>query len=86
MGILLSDEEILAASEVEMFLDDGTPNYDQGYLTGRIQVAQAQLKGVVEWGDEDCPHKKPLQVTIYKKSECCYCWQSLKKEVGVTIK
>ena len=46
--ILLSPEEILEASEVSMFLPNGELDPDQGYLTGRQQVAKAQLKAVME--------------------------------------
>ena len=39
---ILSDEEILSASLVDMFLPNGDLDPDCGYLQGRIQVAQAQ--------------------------------------------
>ncbi len=42
MNRLLTDEEILKASEVEMFDSEGNAYLGQGYLTGRKQVAKAQ--------------------------------------------
>uniref|UniRef100_A0A6M3Y225 Uncharacterized protein n=1 Tax=viral metagenome TaxID=1070528 RepID=A0A6M3Y225_9ZZZZ len=41
---LLTDEEILEASQVNTFLPNGEPDLDCGYLTGRIQVCDAQLE------------------------------------------
>ena len=46
--ILLTDEEIQEATQVTMILPNGEINPDQGYLTGRQQVAKAQLKKVVD--------------------------------------
>lgn len=45
----LTDEEILKASQVEMILPDGTLNPDQGYLTGRVQVAHEAQKKLIEY-------------------------------------
>ncbi len=33
-----------------------------------------QLKRVIEWGDEECPHLDPPQ----RKRECGICWQELR--------
>lgn len=47
-------------------------------------IAQAQLEDtlrqVVEWGEEDCPHKKEGWHTPRWRSECLKCWQELKQE------
>lgn len=55
-------------------------------LTNR-RTAQAQLKKVVKWGYESCPHAKIFTTKIgvpystkYKR-ECSECWQALLKEV-----
>ena len=44
--------------------------------------AVAQLKKVVEWGGEDCPHKYDPPFNGMKR-ECSYCWQAPKKEAGL---
>ena len=45
--LLLTDEEILRASEVETLNSDGSVNLgENGYLTGRKQVSKAQLSKV----------------------------------------
>ena len=41
---ILGDKEIEVASQVNMFLPDGSLDPDCGYLRGRKQVAQAQLE------------------------------------------
>jgi len=66
--ILLTDEEILEATQVDM---------TAGYLTGRRQVAKTQLNKVMKWGISPCYHKDgPLF-----KRECPHCWQALLEEV-----
>ena len=39
---LLTDEEIIEASKVNMFYPDGSVDLNKGFLTGRQQVAKAQ--------------------------------------------
>ena len=39
-------------------------------------VCKAQLKKVVEWGDEPCPH-----LPFFNKRTCAKCWQTLLEEV-----
>lgn len=41
----------------------------------------AQLKAVVEWGDELCPHTRIGDINFPKKRcECDLCWQALRRE------
>ena len=50
----------------------------------RQEVNKAQLKRVVEWGDEMCPHIIDLEgVGTFElpKRACKKCWQSLLDEV-----
>ena len=58
------------------------------------KVAKAQLKKVVEWGGESCPHTKNFPDTVDRpmpelmkwKRYCPQCWQSLSDEVkGVRV-
>ena len=44
------------------------------------RVAKAQLKKVVKWGNEGCPHLLD-DYGGQDKRECGHCWQALKKEV-----
>jgi hypothetical protein len=46
---MLTDEEILEASQVKAYNDKGELDYDTGYLTGREQVAKAQAKKLLEY-------------------------------------
>ena len=69
--ILLTAEEIKEAQ-------------GQGYSDGE-SVACAQLKKVVEWGQEKCPHPMPLppfHLNSHYRRTCHLCWQALKKEAG----
>ena len=74
MTVLLSEEEIDIAL---------MRNCSDGYGG----VAQAQLKKVVEWGDEDCDGDDTHWGTIYSplkpKRQCPQCWQALKEEAGI---
>ena len=45
-------------------------------------VAAAQLRKVVEWGEETCPHDLGEGTQCYKHA-CDMCWQSLKEEAGL---
>ena len=46
--------------------------------------SRAQLKKVVEWGDERCPHPSTFDgQRLMKKRRCPECWQALKKEAGL---
>lgn len=87
---LLSEEEILKASQVNMFNENGEMNLDQGYLTGRIQVAKAQAHKIYEWGNEPCPHDVDQVIHsehgdhdavipghYRKRRECHLCWETL---------
>lgn len=39
------------------------------------------LKQVIEWGDEDCPHRMVFETSLQVKRECPDCWAELQKEV-----
>ncbi len=78
--ILLTDEEIEEIISPMLMVSPAT-------------IAKAQLKKVVEWGDEDCPEhaveareslRRGLELCglspIYPRRECQTCWQALKKE------
>lgn len=45
--------------------------------------AKAQLKKVVEWLEEDCPHDVTPQMPYRraKRKHCVECWQALLEEV-----
>ena len=49
------------------------------YMLDHKYTNKAQLKKVVEWGDEDCPHRE--QNGWHLKHYCPKCWQSLVDEV-----
>ena len=83
MPILLSDKEIIKLV-ISPALDPS------GYSAKEHDkvVAQAQLKNVVKWGDEDCfqhPYESDLPEEEYnrKRHRCPDCWQSLKEEAGL---
>ncbi len=40
------------------------------------ETAKAQLKNVIEWGEEPCPHPHG-GFPYYKKHECIACWNEL---------
>ena len=90
---ILSDEAILEASQVDMFLPNGELDPDCGYLRGRQQVAQAQcddthkkdLKQFIEWGNEPCPHilTQVMDGAETKRRNCDACWQALQSQLEV---
>jgi len=74
--ILLTDEEI-QCQEGRCMLP--STEYDR-------QIAKAQLRNVVEWGNEDCPHNPAIPNSrvfrhALKKRQCEECWQALLKEI-----
>ena len=81
--ILLTDEGIKQLVEKWSFEDRCTD-----YLLA-LWAAKAQLKKVVEWGEEDCSHTdEELGILCVeetgrpdKKRECDLCWQALLEEV-----
>lgn len=70
--IRLTDEEIM-----DVVLDEGL-----GVIADEDTraIAKTQLKRVVEWGDEECPHE-PWVHDDAKKHTCDKCWQALLEEV-----
>ncbi|KKL57200.1 hypothetical protein LCGC14_2237790 [marine sediment metagenome] len=76
--MLLSPEEI-------QYIVESSPHGDRLVETHDMVIAKAQLKQVVEWGDEPCPHSKvPCSDGVPygdRKHGCSECWQALKKEV-----
>ena len=89
-GVLLSDEEIKSIINQEKFtgLDEevfkrtGMRIYHTTTEDSHTAVAKAQLKKVVEWGNEVCvddAHHPRFQCML---RHCCLtCWQSLLKEI-----
>ena len=44
---------------------------------------EAERKRIIKWGEEECPHPRPLppfHVNTHYKRTCLICWQSLKEE------
>ncbi len=81
--ILLSPEELKQAQEsVGWFCTD---NDYYGYSNGLNAIAKAQLKQVVKWLEEDCPHDVTPQIPYAraKRKHCVECWQDLKKEASL---
>ncbi len=80
--ILLSDEEI---KEAYRSCSVGGFIKSMGGFEVEKAIAKAQLKQVVEWGDEPCPHSKvPYSDGVPygdRKHGCSECWQALKKKV-----
>ena len=83
--MLLTDEEMAACVEP-------TP-LDGGVINPHL-AAKAQLKKVVEWGNENCTEhavearesiRRGLRMIgrppVYPRHDCYTCWQSLLKEV-----
>ena len=75
--MLLTDEEI----QVIFDRAKRTPTAPVDCYICRKNLAKAQLKKVVEWGNEDCPHNTPSGRVKFAR-ECHLCWQTLLKEVG----
>ena len=77
--ILLSPEEI---KEVYHSCSVG------GFIRSEVEkaIARAQLKKVVEWGNEDCTeHGFIITEEVLKyppRHQCPKCWQVLRKEVN----
>ena len=74
MSILLTGEEL-----AKFML----PDYPKTLKDMKRAIARAQLKKVVEWGNETCPHDLFGEGTQCFKHACDDCWQALKKEVGL---
>ena len=74
--ILLSPEEIRRLLHAE----DG--ELIHGNLTISNIIAKAQLKQIVEWENEPCPHTN--NPNYFKpRRDCDVCWQVLKKGAGL---
>ncbi len=78
----LTDDEITKAIDEVYY--KGTGIYQVNVADKAI--AKAQLKKVVEWGNERCPHTKDfdgienIPALLYKRF-CGVCWQALLEEV-----
>ena len=88
--IRLTDEEIREALDEWEEIEDTDGKTDlEVEIDGHRFIAQAQLKKVVEWGGERCPHTKNFPDTVDRpmpelmrwKGYCPRCWQSLLDEV-----
>ena len=79
--ILLSDEEILVAINSGRKASDGILlQVPPEYMRDKRSCLKAQLKKVVEWGEEVCrEHDKTMRRA--QRRFCDECWQSLLKEI-----
>jgi len=76
MKILLTEDEIEALS---VWWLDAPEAVDWAETLNR-----AQVKKVVEWVNEHCPHAGPPgDDPTQEKKYCNACWQALKKEAGL---
>ena len=74
--VLLSSEEI---EELSTWWLDAAEEVDRA-----TTVAKSQLKQVMEWGEERCPHPSTFDgQCLNHKRMCPECWQALKKEAGL---
>lgn len=80
MGILLTDEEIRDA--VITRDSRGIVVCEPSKLDPHFnQVSKAQLKKVIVWGNEPCPHIGSARESLRTKKKCCQsCWEDLCKE------
>ena len=81
--IRLTDEEIGEVMGLPYPLEEDLEH--ENYAVVDIQdlhpLAKAQLKKVVEWGDDLClEHANKQVINVYKR-ECPQCWQALLEEV-----
>ena len=68
--MLLTGEEINELTEVWFNADED--------VDWAITLVQAQLKKIVEWGNERCPHfEGTIGGQTPTKRECYHCWQTL---------
>ena len=74
--IRLTDEEI---TELWKQLNKQYPKLDR--ITSIREGAKAQLKKVVEWGNEDCACLREEGSHIPHRHFCPRCWQALVEEV-----
>ena len=84
MSILLTDEQIDKAMKYAIdWAQDYTMRGGKADSIPERQVAKAQLKKVVEWGDEVCSDEThhPHYDCMYKRC-CSSCWQALLKEIN----
>ena len=73
----LTEDEILNATQVEMFLPNGDLDPDCGFLKGRQQVAHKAQKKLVEWINEQ--GLAPLDKHGYADEQ----WDELEKALGI---
>ena len=50
------------------------------YIAG-LYIAQAQLRKMVEWGEEVCTEHSEVYARFRRK--CDDCWQALRREAGM---
>lgn len=83
MGSLLLNKEEFAKLHDDFFGEGSSDCSEIDDTDLCYKVAKAQLKKVVEWGDESCPHilTQIMDGSETKKRNCDACWQALLKEV-----
>ena len=78
---MLTEEEIDVLYGAYKEITNNHYEENLGYLRGLSDGAKAQLKKVVEWGDEKCPHSNEPEWENWLRRECTECWQVLLEEV-----
>jgi hypothetical protein len=73
--VLLSDEKI----ETALTREDWSPS--AFIVEMATEVAKAQLKAVVEWLEEDCPHPADAKYLPRIRRDCFACWAELKASI-----
>ena len=72
--IRLTDEEISRALRNQGYTDEVYAELEV--------VAKAQLKNVVDWGNEPCiEHKHGRRIDTVPRRFCSECWQALLEEI-----
>ena len=90
--MLLTDEEIKEASRgikvpsSTLELEEWFGGMDKFFMEVKKVVAEAQLKKVIEWGNQQCTTHancgtSGILTTGWYRKECPKCWQALLEEV-----
>ena len=85
MEWMLTDEEIWKAIRNLEAEKDKLGEELWNITTYHKAVAQTQARKLVKWGDELCEGRGyPHAEGIYTKKNCHYCWDELKRQVGIS--
>ena len=81
MSVLLTPEEIMQQYDLLPTFVSPESSYSFMRRQGK-QFAKAQLREVIKWGEDHCPHAGPVDDDpIQWKKHCNACWNELKREV-----